>query len=418
MGKYRIETEDGKSYEIETEDNTPNPVSAPKRDRMSEMIGNIPGSLKRTLTHPTFPGMPVGGANIQPGEDVGYTKEKFMSQDWPKIKNFAQHPIESIKDYVTSNPVESALGVAAIGRGAAPQTAAKVENYIGPRVSAVAKGVKAGVPDILSGGAMIGAGELMGQLPGMQWPARIAFDYPGARAVAHGMHKGFNTTKTEWGNIGKVNPLEAKTNTPKSPDIAPEMPVKPLGQPVPETPTSAVTTLPVQPVNTPGTQVPRPGTVAPITPPDIAKKPIIPELKETVKGTPDMPLATEVIKPNTQPPGEKLIPDEVKTDPMTEIRNKELIAAEIRAQNAKAKYDDIINYMRKEGVTKKQFAEMTPEERSARVKDMLHEETTYFPAEHPTKSGNIQTIKGQRKYPRGFTESNLKNFLNLWLEEK
>jgi hypothetical protein len=70
--------------------------------------------------------------------------------------------------------------------------------------SAVGAGARAAGPDIATGGALIGGGELLGKVPGMEWPARIGMGYPGARAVAEGLKKGSRAFGEAW--KGPVKP--------------------------------------------------------------------------------------------------------------------------------------------------------------------------------------------------------------------
>ncbi len=79
----------------------------------------------------------------------------------------------------------------------------------GPATAAIAKvkqagsvvkaGIKAAAPDIGAGAAMIGAGEVASHIPGMEWPARIALDYPGLRKVVGGLKKGVGAAREAMG---------------------------------------------------------------------------------------------------------------------------------------------------------------------------------------------------------------------------
>ena len=79
--------------------------------------------------------------------------------------------------------------------------------YNTPRaLGAVGTGLKAAAPDLATGGAMIGGGELLSKVPGMEWPARIALDYPGARQVARGLRQGATATRAAFNGAEAPSP--------------------------------------------------------------------------------------------------------------------------------------------------------------------------------------------------------------------
>src|SRR5690348_5354865 len=93
---------------------------------IDKTISNIPSSLGRVITHPYGEGMPM------PAKE-NYARGEYPPQFQdvlPGIKRFVQHPIDTtigaVKGAVSEAPVETALGVAALGRQAMPETAGKI----------------------------------------------------------------------------------------------------------------------------------------------------------------------------------------------------------------------------------------------------------------------------------------------------
>lgn len=60
----------------------------------------------------------------------------------------------------------------------------------GRLTSAAGAGIKAAAPGVASGLLKSGAGEAIGQIPGMQWPARIAFGIPAAQDIGQALKAG------------------------------------------------------------------------------------------------------------------------------------------------------------------------------------------------------------------------------------
>src|ERR1035437_310199 len=215
------------------------PVSAPASQPsfLNKTISNIPGSLMNAVTHPTFPGMPMG--DTTGGKPA--TFEDFKANTWPKIKNFAQHPIEGIKDTISSDPVGSALTAAALGRGAFPGAAAKVESAISRPVSAIGQGIKVAAPQVLGGGAMIAGGEALANVPGMEWPARIGLGYPGARQIGKGIQAGFGAARDAFQKSG-IGPTTEVTHTA---GFDQSLPIESQARPVSESGPVAAPAMPV-----------------------------------------------------------------------------------------------------------------------------------------------------------------------------
>ncbi len=76
----------------------------------------------------------------------------------------------------------SNFGVPAVMEGITSPTAARVPG-------AIVEGVKAAAPDIAAGAGKAAAAEVLAKVPGMEWPARIAVQYPALRQVKAGMGK-------------------------------------------------------------------------------------------------------------------------------------------------------------------------------------------------------------------------------------
>ncbi len=72
-------------------------------------------------------------------------------------------------------------------------------------IPAVGRGIAAGGADIAKGAAKIAGGEAMGQIPGMEWPGRIALGYPGARQIMKGIEKGAAAAKGDPASLPVVN---------------------------------------------------------------------------------------------------------------------------------------------------------------------------------------------------------------------
>src|ERR1039458_1387810 len=117
-------------------------------------------------------------------------------------------PIAS--DIQQSNYAGAAGQVAGLGLGAAvPELAGKLgASKLGVATGA---GLKAGGPSVAGGAALVGGGELLGKAPGMEWPARVAFDYPGAAMIKRGLVKGSQAFGDAWKG--------PKVEAPKPPEI-------------------------------------------------------------------------------------------------------------------------------------------------------------------------------------------------------
>ncbi len=71
---------------------------------------------------------------------------------------------------------------------ATAETAGKAGTFTGAAV-------KGAAPGVAKGAAMIGGGELLAKIPGMEWPARIGMQYPGTKQVVAGVKSGIAAGK-------------------------------------------------------------------------------------------------------------------------------------------------------------------------------------------------------------------------------
>lgn len=95
----------------------------------------------------------------------------------------------------------------AVANAVAP--VANAARKVGDVASAVGTGIKAAAPGVAGGVAMAGAGELLSQVPGMEWPARIGLGYPAARMVAGGIKSGISATSEALANLAAKRAIAA-----------------------------------------------------------------------------------------------------------------------------------------------------------------------------------------------------------------
>lgn len=86
----------------------PKELQGPPQGRLQTAIQNLPGSTLNAVTHPSFPGMPVGESNIPRSQELGPTPEKIGQE----LSNFA-----STFTHPENDPVGSVLTVAQLARG-------------------------------------------------------------------------------------------------------------------------------------------------------------------------------------------------------------------------------------------------------------------------------------------------------------
>jgi len=128
-----------------------------------------------------------------PEEKAAWAKD-YLLQHVPLAstiyKLFQGNPGGAVGDVAGMVPY-AALG-AVNGEAEAPP----VENPATPRIlnQAVA-GIKAAAPKAAMGAALVGTGELLAKVPGMELPARIGLGYPGARQFGAALREGVSAFK-------------------------------------------------------------------------------------------------------------------------------------------------------------------------------------------------------------------------------
>lgn len=366
MATYQVDTEDGHSYQVETED-------AGQGSKLEEAISptggkdnfvTSPHGLIRTGARQVVHGV---GELLSPGNRMQGASDVIRGG----MKVAAPAAIL----FAAANPVAAGLGlgagvlggkavragVQAAGGGEGAQNLGEdvgglaaggaAAHFTPPNLSpAIGAGIRAAAPDVLKGGAQVAAGEALARAPGMEWPARIGLGYPGAKQMGRGMQTGFNAAKEAF-NPPVAAPTRAIGPSPKwqGPSVNPPEGLQqgPLPQPTlpsgrvpgnvqpPTTPQSAA----AQDTHVPGTTQAGEFKVSPPTPQGVppqqqspagqsgpiapTPKPIIPSSGQNPKGGAVSPggtpteQATEVIKPGTQPPGEPMLAPEPKSKELT-----------------------------------------------------------------------------------------------------
>lgn len=95
--------------------------------------------------------------------------------------------------------------------------------------------IKGAAPGVAKGAAMVGGGELLAKVPGMEWPARIGMQYPGVRQVVSGVKTGYNAGKAalaERAAAKLVDTVPAEVSRVVGPQ-SPAPPPEPTGPPPP-----------------------------------------------------------------------------------------------------------------------------------------------------------------------------------------
>lgn len=354
MGSYQVDTEDGHSYVVETEDPIP---SYPKVNLPAELQGgpvskfrqamtNLPSSLVNTITHPSFPGMPseqetlkgtptyMGGKGITPPSPL---------YDVKQAAHGLMHPEE--------DPVGAGLNVAALGRAAgrfgkattiqSPEGVA--ETVVGGMKGAVKggmeptpvfhRGLSVDVPKSLAGA---GIGGFLGHYTYLPHGNEIGAAIGSAAPMIKG---GMEGAREAVGNIQDRNPPIVQPPTQQFPpsrqitsgSIKPEPPPDtsgPIEPKLPEnykTPQEAASKDSHMPGATQADEfkVAAPSTLSPqggpiVKPPNQVQLPNLPPMKpiggNISPGGPSTETATEVMKPGTAPPGEALVPQVPKVN--------------------------------------------------------------------------------------------------------
>lgn len=133
---------------------------------------------------------------------------------------------------------------------------------------------KAGVPSMAGGAAMIAAGEGLGKIPGMEWPARIGMGYPGVRLLINGAKQGLEAGRaalkpTAAPNIGSWEDLFKSVEVPDEQPPAAASPHQPgwQQQPSPTPASPAPAFKPARDVQLPSGRVPGTGEAKPSSAP-------------------------------------------------------------------------------------------------------------------------------------------------------
>jgi hypothetical protein len=246
MPKFQVDTEDGHSYQVETEDATPT-TQGVKPNALEEKISPTGGD-------DNFVTSPHGLIRTGARQIVHGARELFSPGNRAQgasdvIRGAGRMALPTAIPAMAANPVTAALG---LGTGAVAGGAAKlglgamgasegVQN-LGEDVaglgaggaaahfapagldSAALAGVKAAGPKVIGGGAMIGAGEGLAHVPGMEWPARIGLGYPGARQIASGLQEGYGAAKA---SLADTAAAKTATSRPTGPSPKWQGPIAP-----------------------------------------------------------------------------------------------------------------------------------------------------------------------------------------------
>ncbi len=112
---------------------------------MERAISNIPRSALNAITHPTFPGMPTD-ENIPAGQEPRDVFEANKQSTIKGLQDLWKHPIDTVVNYVkekfATDPVGTALAVAALSKPAVAPTISKV---VGPTVERAGTAVSEGL---------------------------------------------------------------------------------------------------------------------------------------------------------------------------------------------------------------------------------------------------------------------------------
>ena len=140
----------------------------------------------------------------------------------------------------------TSLGLQLAGPGALNANAGAVANTVDATVKgakAVGTGIKVAAPDVAGGLAKVAAGEVLGKIPGMEWPARLGFGIKGVRQIGKGLDQGVTAARdyyageTEPGapppSPGPVTTAPVSTPLPPQPEAAAPSPAPAPGTPVP-----------------------------------------------------------------------------------------------------------------------------------------------------------------------------------------
>jgi hypothetical protein len=170
----------------------------------------------------------------------------------------------------------TSLGLQLAGPGALDANAGAVANTVDATVKgakAVGTGIKVAAPDVAGGLARVAAGEVLGKIPGMEWPARLGFGIKGVRQIGKGLDQGVTAARDYWQDLPEPPAIEPAPTAAPAPPPAFALPSGRIPGYIPGEPPE-VTAMRAR-LNgngsAPTAQPPAPGTQnpAPYAPPDV-----------------------------------------------------------------------------------------------------------------------------------------------------
>ncbi len=112
---------------------------------MERAISNIPSSALNAITHPTFPGMPTD-TEIPAGQEPRDVFEANKQSTIKGLQDLWKHPIDTVVNYIkekfATDPVGTALAVAALSK---PAVAPALSKVVGPAVERTGTAVSEGL---------------------------------------------------------------------------------------------------------------------------------------------------------------------------------------------------------------------------------------------------------------------------------
>lgn len=342
---------------------------------LEKTISNIPRSLGNVLMHPVG-SAPMGAPGAKENFARGEYPEQFQDV-LPKIQKFMQHPIDNtvsaIKNTISEHPVESAMGVAALGRQAMPETAAKVDAVVGGAAKGAYnsatemvpfryRGHEIDVPKPILGAAAGGGAGWLTHIPGAKEFGAIT---GGLAPIVKGAYEGGKAGLNEFGRVvAPERPLPAWMTEPDinvKPNLS-DVPIGPVNKPVlpsgrtvgrlQETPATAPETPPVQ-------AVARLSTLQPETPP----------------AAPNAPKAQETAPEKSVSEGENVVKSTENTQETPDQWTWEALKdqhGQAAVDRVKAKYSDLASRLKAAKISLETFLDLPQEAKDAIVQSPKH----------------------------------------------
>lgn len=122
-------------------------------------------------------------------------------------------------DYAHGLAKTAGIASTAVAGAKAPQileTAGNVADAAPNVAQAVKAGAQAAAPDVVKGLGKVATGEALAKLPGMEYPARIAVGYPGARQVGRGITTGMDAAREAFYRARGEQPPEVTAQAPQA----------------------------------------------------------------------------------------------------------------------------------------------------------------------------------------------------------